>query len=226
MVADDTKTVKYSSCDVVDGIIRILFAPSGLGVNVNDCLEPLPAKMNEATQPAGADGKVPVLGPLARLSVSKHYNEQIKPELEKLKKWFSPEFKLNPMWDENYAVMKKTPKKDLVSEDWEDSMGRTTLSYFEGVTYYMDWKNFKEDDMLQEGFNDTIDKHEIALRVVEKLKKGSGYNECVIENGVLYLQVSCFSSVSSYMIADILQTTPKTWGVNVNDAASDLLGLL
>jgi hypothetical protein len=54
----------------------------------------------------------------------------------------------------------------------------------------MDYKNFKEDDMLQEGFNDVIDKHEIAFRIVEKLNKGSGYNECIVENGILYLQVS------------------------------------
>lgn len=43
--------------------------------------------------------------------------------------------------------------------------------------------------MLQEGFFDVVSKAEIALRTVSVLKKGN-YNESVVEDGVLYLQVS------------------------------------
>jgi hypothetical protein len=43
--------------------------------------------------------------------------------------------------------------------------------------------------MLQEGFFDVVSKAEIALRTVGALKKGN-YNESVVEDGVLYLQVS------------------------------------
>jgi hypothetical protein len=190
MAVDESKKVKYCDCDVVDGKLRILFSFTGLGTNINDALEQLPDRLNAAPQLAGADGKVPVMGPLTRLSITKEYNEQVEKELEKLKKWFSPEFKLNPMFEENYAFMKKTPAKNIGRDDWESRLGYITFSYFEGVTYHMDYKNFKEDDMLQEGFNDVIDKHEIAFRIVEKLNKGSGYNECIVENGILYLQVS------------------------------------
>jgi hypothetical protein len=79
MEHDDAGTVKYCSCDIKDGKIRILFNSKELGVNINNLYEELPKRLNEAEQPAGADGKVPVLGPQARLNISKEYNEQIKP---------------------------------------------------------------------------------------------------------------------------------------------------
>src|ERR1700759_1300339 len=71
MEVDETKKVKYCDCDIVDGKIRILFSFTGLGININDSLEQLPDRLNAAPQPAGADDKVPILGPLARLSIAK-----------------------------------------------------------------------------------------------------------------------------------------------------------
>jgi hypothetical protein len=67
---------------------------------------------------------------------------------------------------------------------------------------------FKDDVMLQEGFQEGVSKNEIAVRVVSKLVKGT-YNEAVIEDGVLYLQM-----------------TPDNWWVNVGDIGSKILDIL
>ena len=69
--------------------------------------------------------------------------------------------------------------------------GGTFVSYFEGAEYILKYQKFGEDDMLQEGFNEAVEKGEIAIRIVDKLNAGS-YNESVIEDGVLYLQVCTF----------------------------------
>lgn len=188
MDADESGKTRYCGCDVVDGKLRILFNPDELGTNISNALEELPAALDKAPQPAGADGKVPVLGPLARLNIATEYTPKIGAELEKLKKWFSPEFVINPNFEENYAFLAQSKSKDL-RDDWHKNLGYLSLSYIEGATYHMDYKEFKSDDMLQEGFNDAVDKHEIKIRIVEKLNKGSGYNECIIENGVLVIQV-------------------------------------
>ena len=70
-------------------------------------------------------------------------------------------------------------------------------------------KKFGEDDMLQEGFNEAVEKNQIAFRIVEELRKGSGYSEIFIEDGVLYIQ-----------------TTPQNFGTNVDYACQDIVDIL
>lgn len=67
---------------------------------------------------------------------------------------------------------------------------------------------FADDDMLQEGFREGVERNEIAVRVVEKLERGT-YNECMVEEGVV-----------------VLETTPGYWGTNVGQAGEGLLDLL
>lgn len=69
-------------------------------------------------------------------------------------------------------------------------------------------KGFKNDEMLQEGFQEGVPKNEISLVVVDKLAKG-GYNEVVLKDGVCYIQ-----------------TTPDKWWVNVGDTGIQILDLL
>lgn len=196
MGPDESGKTRYCGCDVVDGKLRILFNPDEMGTNISSALEELPARLDEAPQPAGPDGKVPILGPLARLNISTDYIPKVGNELDKLKKWFSPDFVINPNFEENYTFLKNSTNKDL-RDDWAKNIGYLTLSYVEGCTYYLDYKEFKSDDMLQEGFNEAVEKHEIKLRIVDKLQKGSGYNECIIENGVLVIQVSMLIPIRS-----------------------------
>jgi hypothetical protein len=59
-------------------------------------------------------------------------------------------------------------------------------------------QKFGSDDLLQEGFQEAINKNEIALKIVDKLDCGGSYNEVVIKDGVLIVQVSLiFDSICS-----------------------------
>jgi hypothetical protein len=187
MDVDEEKRFNYTGCDVVDGKLRILFHPKYLGTNISDALVYLPDALNKAEQPAGKDGKPPVMGVLARLGISKDYAPQIGAVEEKINKMLKTTIKLNPMWDENFAALKAG--KD-VRDDWEKEFGNMVFLYFQGAATQMEYQKFGEDDMLQEGLLEAIEKHEIAFRVVDKLVQNhSSYNECLIEDGVLYIRV-------------------------------------
>ena len=74
------------------------------------------------------------------------------------------------------------------SQDWQSSYGQASLSYFNAFASQLDRAGFKNDDMLQEGFQEGVSKNEISLVVVDKLEKG-GYHELAINDGVLYIRV-------------------------------------
>ncbi len=50
-------------------------------------------------------------------------------------------------------------------------------------------EKFGEDEMLREGFEEGIPKGIVKLRLVDVLKNG-GYNEVVLDDGTLSIQVS------------------------------------
>ena len=84
----------------------------------------------------------------------------------------------------------------------------STLEYFKYLVDQLESQGFAKDEMLQEGYQEVVDKNEIGLRVVDKLQKGT-YNECVFENGVLYMQ-----------------TTPEYWTSNMRDAGAKIVDML
>lgn len=62
--------------------------------------------------------------------------------------------------------------------------------------------------MLQEGFQESVDKNEVAFHVVPKLEK-ENYNELIIKDGVANLQ-----------------TTPEYFWSNMDDTGKKILDLL
>ena len=72
----------------------------------------------------------------------------------------------------------------------------------------MEEKGFGDDELSREGFTETVERNQIALRVIERLEKGH-YNEPVVENGVLYIQ-----------------TKAEFWGTNVGDPGYELINVL
>ena len=59
------------------------------------------------------------------------------------------------------------------------------MGYFDEYVDIKEAKGFSHDKMLQEWFKDAVENSPIALRVVGQLKKGSRYNECGVEKGML-----------------------------------------
>ncbi|KAI0467331.1 hypothetical protein F4859DRAFT_495029 [Xylaria cf. heliscus] len=205
---DEQKRFTYCGADVSEGQLRLLFAPDCLGSNIGSCLDRdvLLKALNDAPSPDGA-----AMSYMVRTSIRENYDPKIEAIRQRVGELVGkPDIILNPNFENNFAKLleESKQKKTGLNRDWQESFGAWTRSYFEGLVSQLQWQKFEDDELLQEGFNDVISKGEVVFRIVDKLVKDS-YNESVIEDGVLYLQ-----------------TTPKTWGSNIDNAANKLVDQL
>lgn len=119
-------------------------------------------------------------------------------------------------WTTNFAAITASELKadedgersGLWDRKWQEHIGALTLQYFSEFAEHLEYVGLGKDDMLQEGFKEVVEKNEIALRVVEKLERGT-YHERAVEEGVV-----------------VLRTTPRYWGTNVRQAGKGLIDLL
>ncbi|KAJ9149791.1 hypothetical protein NKR23_g4092 [Pleurostoma richardsiae] len=210
MDLDEDKKFSYCGCDVKDGKLRILFSETGLAVNISDALkeDTLKKALNEA--PADPSSKE-TLSFAARAGIRKSYDDKIEDVRKKIAGLLEkPDIKLTPNFEENFAKLSEASqnKKSRLISSWETSLGQITFQYFQSLATSLDWKDFGKDEMLREGFNEAVEKGEITFRLVEQLKYDNNC-ECVVEDGVLYLQAK-----------------PDTFGVNVNSVATKIVDQL
>ena len=188
---DEDKRWSYCGGDVVDGKLRILFEPTYLGTNIGQALERdvLMEAINKAEDPKREESG---LSFKARLSKRTDYDARIEEIRSKIGEALAkPDIKLTPNLEDTFAKLQAESQVKGTSLDakyWESQVPDWTRGYFDGFLSQLKWQKFDEDDMLQEGFNEAVDKGEIAFRVVDKLKFKS-YCEFEIEDGVFYLQV-------------------------------------
>jgi hypothetical protein len=179
----DTTKFSYGGLDIKEGALRLVFQENNLGTNVGDVSVEFAQALKDAPPAAGASA----LNLVARNSIRDKYDpnvEEVRSAIAALVNM--PGLKLNPNFEHNATQLAKTPNQN---EGWDGQLGAATLSYFKGVEGCIKRQGFKDDEMLQEGFQEAVDKGEICFRVVDKLNKGT-YNEVHIEGGVLYVQVS------------------------------------
>lgn len=208
---DDKKTFSYCGPAIQDGQLVILFSEKYLGTNTYDAFYDayLQKALNSAPPQPSANGNPPPMSYAARISIKQNWD----PKIGDLQKQIGallemPDIKLEPNFESNYAILKANEKKAGLRDDWEACFGNFFYLYFEGLLSTLQWKQFGEDEMLREGFQEGISKGEVQLKVVEKLEKGN-YNECQVKDGVLYLL-----------------TQPKTWDTNISDCATNIIDLL
>ncbi|KAG8529609.1 uncharacterized protein KY384_006246 [Bacidia gigantensis] len=202
--------VNYSGCEISNGCLLLLFKDDGLGVNIYSAADDLAIAVDNA-EVVGNGGDVTKLGFLARSSIKADYDlkiDEVKADIQKTLDLSVLE--LSPGFEENYAKLATydAAKNYDFPRDFKEVFGDYVFQYFEGFAEALKDSGFAGDDMMQEGFKEAVEKNEIGLRVVDKLEKGD-YNECVIENGVVYMQ-----------------TTAENWTVNIRDPARRLIDLL
>jgi hypothetical protein len=185
----------YSGVDIESGRLRILFHPNCLGSNITHAGEALADAVSKAPQPEGA----PSLSFKARASIKADYDSQIVEILEKCQKLLeNPKLKFEPGFEDLGKGLKDG--KD-VRDDWETNLGAFARGYYESFKDVLEREKFGEDEMLREGFQEGIPAGIVKLRVVEKLN--SGYNETVLEDGALIIQVSCCIGIDGMMLINL-----------------------
>lgn len=167
----------YIDAEITDGVFRILFKHDSLGCNTSSLGEYL----LKAVQSVPREG----LSIVAKNSVDSAWEEEVEELTEEIATLVGiPDVKLDPNFEENYKMLSSQK-----NTDWHSQLGPATLAYFkDGLKYQLERQGFKDDDMLQEGLQEVFTSKAFVLRVVPKTKKT--YNEVVIEDGTVYLQVS------------------------------------
>jgi len=217
LIADPTNKVSYCGCDVAEGKLRILFHPEKLATNISHAGEKLADALSTAPQPEGA----PSLSYAARHSIKVDYTSQIVPVLAKAQKLLQNEkFVFEPRFDD---LGKKLKSGKDVRDDWETNLGSFALKYYEGLVDVLEREKFGEDEMLREGLEEAAPKGVVQLKLVDALKNG-GYNETVVDDGALSIQVSNLLLVAD--VANIMQTTPDKWGTNIHYCCEKLVDIL
>lgn len=195
LTIDVDEDKKFSYCGVVvsaDGKLTIMINENYMGTNTNDALERsvLMAALN--TAPASAVAAAKPLSFAARVGIRQEYDAAVAKTQKKLAEQLEKEdVKLVPNFEAAFAALaaEGAKKKSQLRDDWQANLGNFTARYFDAVAGQMAYQKFDEDELLREGFNEAVEKGEIAFRVVDKLKYDS-YCEVVVEDGVLFVQVS------------------------------------
>ena len=204
-------SIAYTACTITAaGALALLFSSGNLGVNAAYSTDNLADALDAADVVANG-GDVTVLGFHARHGIRTDY----EPRIEGVKARVASALglrvlALTPNWEANYAMLAGyVPRNYHFPREFQKSFALFTYEYFEGFADVLEELGFGTDEMLREWFRDGVEKNEVAVRVVDRLKAGEGYNGCVVENGVLYLQ-----------------TTPENWAVNIRDPARELVNIL
>jgi hypothetical protein len=181
----ESTTFSYGGLEIADGILRIVFADTYLGTNTSDVSQDFASALKTAPPPPGGAGPLNID---ARNAIREDYDPEIEKVRAKIAQLVNmPDIKLNGNFEHNATELAKLDKD--VHYQWDKKIGQTTLAYFEGVAKAIERLGFKGDDMLQEGFQEGVEKGEICVRIVDKLGEGNSYNEVIVEKGVLYVQV-------------------------------------
>ncbi|EGY21980.1 hypothetical protein VD0002_g1937 [Verticillium dahliae] len=202
----EPKTFSYGSVGVQDGKLMILFRPDALGSNISYA-----AQEDQLFPALNAVPSDAPLSFLARHSIKTEYDAKIDAVQKSIATQIAkPDIKLIPNFEASFATLKTAAaaKGSEVRDDWEKQLGYLIEQYFEGLDWQLKNMKIEEDDLIQEGFNEAVEKGELVFRLVDTLKYGS-YGEVVIEDGTLYLQA-----------------LPSTFGSNVSYAAEKLVDQL
>ncbi|OCK83715.1 hypothetical protein K432DRAFT_290480 [Lepidopterella palustris CBS 459.81] len=199
---DESGKISYCGCDVHDGNLRILFQENNLGTNISYALQDLDKAISDVMVN-------PAISYLARHSIADEWEKGAADLQKKIgTQLANDKIILTPNSEAVWAALKNEKCVSDNRADWEKALGYMVMEYFKGLLWTLEYEKFASDDMLQEGFAEAVPKGEVKMRIVKKLVQGS-YNECVIEDGVLYLQ-----------------TTPENWGTNCSDIASKIVDIL
>jgi hypothetical protein len=184
---DEGKKFTYNGVVISpSGQLVILFGQNYLGTNIYDALEnqKLADALNEAPSPDGLP-----LSFVARRGIKADYDAEIGLVQKKISELLQKDIVLDP----NFAQVFEKLKGASNSQDrWETNIGNFVRLYMNGLANNLQYQKFGEDDMMREAFHDAVESGKVVFRVVDDGQMKKTYNESVIEDGVLYLQVSQF----------------------------------
>jgi hypothetical protein len=189
MDLDEGQKFSYCGCAVsATGSLVILFREGLLGTNINDAcsLDNLENALNET--PSTAQASQQPMSFIARAAIRSDWDTQTEAIKQQLGEILGRDIALEPRFEQAFDKLSAADREATAS--WQQNLGAYHRMYYESLVSYLVYQKFGQDDMLREAFLEGIDKATVVFRIVSKGElKHSTYNECVIEDGTLILQV-------------------------------------
>lgn len=210
----------YASCDFKGGRWRFIFNREEFGVNPNQALAKLGDRIVEAEQQEPSSGNS-TISLAARKGIRDEYDTKIGEFLDRTRKYLKmPDLEFVHNFEHNFGQYEAWERELRASPDeyaiqkleseWQRKLGRSTLSYFKDFVENLRSDGFFEDDMLQEGFQESVHKGQVTVKIVpDDTFSGSAYSNAVIDDSVL-----------------VLRTNAEYFGKNTQKASKNLIDLL
>jgi hypothetical protein len=178
----------YPSCDIKDGSLRVLFQENWLGANCFSGIWGFEAAVNSAVDP---NEQSPSLSFIAAQSVKKFDAKIEAIRVKAVSMLQFPSLKLTADFETIFTKLKAVKRDPSYWAHQEKLLGDTAFDYFKSAFLEVIRVKFENSDVSCEAFRETIFRAEVRLRIVEKPDELGGFTfEAVIEEGVLYIQVS------------------------------------
>lgn len=181
---------EYSRPDYAHGNLLLLINRDALWSNVGKAMSSITFVTYFARE------RDPELKPTVDFECVTSIESEWEPEatklLEKARKLLAnPNLTFDPHWQETWQKLDQYYRADedqkLLDWGWRNGFAAGMYNYFESFVRKLEDNKFKDDDLLQEGFNELVSKNIVAFRFVDKLKRTTGQNEVAIEDGILWL---------------------------------------
>ncbi|EPS41892.1 hypothetical protein H072_4135 [Dactylellina haptotyla CBS 200.50] len=204
----------YACCRVKDGVLELVYKTQNYGTNTSYLADELQKELDKAFA-ATNKGELP-------LSARLGFKQDFLDKKEKLEEDIAEELEGNKItlvadpaeiWRlavEEFDKLKKRDQSEIDLESVGRNMGAAIFAYFEGFKSALNYQ-FKQDEMMIEGFLDLCPKKEVHFKLVPKgsLSKDRSYNDGIFEDD-----------------AYVIRATPQTWYTNVSYACDQLEKLL
>lgn len=183
------KVPNNTSCDIKDGSFRILFQENCLGTNCFSGIWDFDEAVNNAVDPTKHSSSISFI---ATQSVKLKFDTQIEAIRLKASSMLQfPSLKLTADFDTIFTKLKAVKQDPSLWDITEKRLGDVALEYFKSAFLEVVRIEFANDDMSCEAFREAIFGEKVELRIVDKIVERQGFSfEAIIEEGVLYIQVS------------------------------------
>jgi len=183
------KISNRTSCDIKDGSFRILFQENCLGVNCFSGIWGFDEAINNAVDPSEHSSSMSFI---ATQSVKLKFDTQIEAiRLKAASMLQLPSLKLTADFETIFTKLKAAKQESSLWAITEKRLGDVALEFFKSAFLEVVRIEFANDEMSCETFREAIFREKVELRIVDQIVERHGFTfEAVIEEGVLYIQVS------------------------------------
>jgi hypothetical protein len=202
----------YTLCRVTDGVLQLIYKTGNYGTNTSYIASELQKVLDESFH-ATNKGELPLAAKIGFQTEFLDKKEKLEADIAEELNDEKVTLVADPaaIWQlavEEFDKLKKREQSEIDLESISRNMGAAIYAYFDGFLGQIKYQ-FKQDELVVEGFLELCSKKEIHFKLVPKGGLTRSYNDAIFED-------DCY----------VIRATPQTWYTNSSYACDDIMKLL